>query len=71
MFQLDKLLDVEFFLNNVQIDHNQMMELIYHLLNDVLYMVFDQINIFEYHYKNFVHQINIEQKNHELWNVLH
>jgi len=71
MFQLDKLLDVEFFLNNVQIDHNQMMELIYHLLNDVLCMVFDQINIFEYHYKNFVHQINIEQRNHELWNVLH
>lgn len=62
MFQLDKLLDVEFFLNNVLIYHNQMMELIYHLLIDVLYLVFDQINIFEYYYKNFVHQINIEQK---------
>jgi hypothetical protein len=62
MFLLDKLWDVEFFLNNVQINHNEMMELIYHHLNDVAVRVLGLINNGKYHYKIFVLHINIPQK---------
>lgn len=48
-----------------------MMELIYLDRIDVEFVEFVEKNIDEYHYKKFVHQINIEQINHELWNVLH
>jgi hypothetical protein len=62
IFQLDKLMLYHIFLNNVLLNHNEMMVLNHHHLIFVLKLEFLMINILIFHYKNDFVQINIVKR---------
>jgi len=70
-FQLDRQDLYQIFFYNVLLNHNQMMVLIHHYLNDFQFQGFLMKNILIYHYKNDFVQLNNHKINQLLLNVLH